>query len=568
MSGYQNNSIFWVETEKISANPFQPRREFSEEALNDLADSIRQYGVLQPLVVTRKEEETESGGYSVYYELIAGERRLRASRLAGLKQVPVIIRKQTDDKVRLELAIIENLQREDLNPIDRALAFEQLHKQFKLTHAEIGKRMGKSRVYVSNSIRLLSLPEDMREGLISGKITEGHTRPLLMLTDKPDEQSTLFKEIILKKMSVRDSEKIARKIAQDRVRKKEFLVDPRIRDYEVKLSENLGTRVQIEQKEHGGKITIDYFTLNDIESILASLQKEQREKEQKEHSLEKENNFDFLSGQVSVLGAQQKEAALKEVPTSSEDSTQASHLEESSRSKGEDFSGEDMGGDVSGGATERTDDTSQQEYSFERTKENAPEEAPLTHDKVSDRLSVELDQPSFEEENLSPERTPFSDGSEDLEIRGDEISSLQQADAYQESIDEEDLSFPNLKDDISRLGVDNGFSQEEVQVEDFAFDKVPQQETSSYEEPLLQQQEVPQYTPELTPSQNEFGQEAYTHPQNAYAEDSQHRAHAYGQGHYPNPAPQMQNYQNYQGGAAAPIQREEKRGGFFSRLFR
>lgn len=274
MTGYQNNSIFWIETEKIQPNPYQPRREFEPRALEDLADSVRQYGVLQPLVVTRKEMPMEHGhGMQVSYELIAGERRLRASKLAGLQQVPVIIRKDTDNKIKLELAIIENLQREDLNPIDRALAFEQLYKEFDLTHAQIGKKMGKSRVYVSNSLRLLSLPEEMRTGLMQGLITEGHTRPLLMLSDKPKEQLTLYKEIMLKKMSVRDSEKIARKVAQDKVRKKEFIVDPKIRDYEIRLSENLGTRVHIEPKEKGGKITIDYFTLKDLDSIMNSLKK-------------------------------------------------------------------------------------------------------------------------------------------------------------------------------------------------------------------------------------------------------------------------------------------------------
>lgn len=273
MSGYENNSIFWVETEKIGPNPFQPRREFEPGSLDDLADSIRQYGVLQPLVVTRKEEQNENGGYNVFYELIAGERRLRASRIAGLKQVPVIIRKETNNKIKLELAIIENLQREDLNPVDRALAFEQLYKEFNLTHAEIGKRMGKSRVYVSNSLRLLALPENIKQGLMNGNITEGHTRPLLMLADKPEEQQTLFKEIMTKNMSVRESEKIARSIAQDRVRKKEFIVDPRIRKFEKKLSENLGTRVQIAQGEKGGKITIDYFTLKDLEGILKAMNK-------------------------------------------------------------------------------------------------------------------------------------------------------------------------------------------------------------------------------------------------------------------------------------------------------
>jgi ParB family chromosome partitioning protein len=279
MSEYQNNSIFWVETTKIKPNPFQPRREFEPKALEDLADSIRQYGVLQPLVVTRKETlRPDDHGMDVHYELIAGERRLRASRIAGLAQVPIIIRKETDDKVKLELAIIENLQREDLNPIDRALAFEKLYKQFNLTHVEIGKRMGKSRVYVSNSIRLLSLPEEIKQGLMAGKITEGHTRPLLMLIDRPQEQTTLYKEIMVKKMSVRDAEKVARNIAQDRVRKKEFIIDPRIRDFEKKLSENLGTRVQIEPKENGGQITIDYFTLNDLEEILKSMRKVEREK--------------------------------------------------------------------------------------------------------------------------------------------------------------------------------------------------------------------------------------------------------------------------------------------------
>lgn len=274
MSSYHNNSIFWIETEKIKPNPYQPRREFEPKALEDLADSLRQYGVLQPLVVTRKEMPMEDGhGMSVYYELIAGERRLRASKIAGLQQVPVIIRKETDDKVKLELAIIENLQREDLNPIDRALAFEQLYKQFNLTHADIGKKMGKSRVYVSNSLRLLSLPKEIQQGLMNGRITEGHTRPLLMLSDKPEEQDTLYKEIMLKKMSVRESEKIARKIAQERVRKKEFIVDPRIQDYEKRLSENLGTRVHIEPKEKGGRITIDYFTLGDLDSIIDSLKK-------------------------------------------------------------------------------------------------------------------------------------------------------------------------------------------------------------------------------------------------------------------------------------------------------
>jgi len=266
-----HNSIFWVETDKIKPNPFQPRKEFDERALQDLADSIRQYGVLQPLVVTRREIESEDG-IAVEYELIAGERRLRASKLAKLPQVPVIIRATEDsDKEKLELAIIENLQREDLNPIDRANAFLKLHEEFKLTHGEIGKKMGKSREYVSNTLRLLSLPEEIRQALAEKKISEGHTRPLMMLVDRPAEQVTLFKEMVIKKLSVRESERIARGIATDKVRKKDYDFDPTIASYQEKLSESLGTRVSIEKKEVGGKIVIDYFSPNDLQTILELL---------------------------------------------------------------------------------------------------------------------------------------------------------------------------------------------------------------------------------------------------------------------------------------------------------
>ena len=141
------------------------------------------YGVLQPLTVTRKEVQKEDGGLATEYELIAGERRLRASKLAGLREVPALIRSQEDDdRVKLELSIIENLQREDLNPVDRARSFHQLAEQFGLKHAEIAKKMGKSREYVSNTLRLLSLPEDVLHALAEKKISEGHTRPLLMLS--------------------------------------------------------------------------------------------------------------------------------------------------------------------------------------------------------------------------------------------------------------------------------------------------------------------------------------------------------------------------------------------------
>lgn len=268
MSQLYNNSIFWVDIEKIKPNPFQPRREFDEARLKDLADSIRQYGVLQPLVVSRQEVQKEDGGIAVEYELIAGERRLRASKIAGVEQIPVIIRVGDDNMAKLEIAIIENLQREDLNAVERARAFMRLAEEFKFSHTDIGKKVGKSREYVSNTLRLLALPQEMLDALTSGKINEGHTRPILMLIDKPEEQMVLFKEIIFKKMTVRDAEKAARKIAVDRVRKKQYIPDPEIAEMEEKLQESLGTRVHIEKKENGGYITIDFFTNDDLHTIL------------------------------------------------------------------------------------------------------------------------------------------------------------------------------------------------------------------------------------------------------------------------------------------------------------
>lgn len=265
-----SNSIFWIEVEKINPNPYQPRKEFDEGKLRDLAESIKQYGILQPLVATRREREKEDGGLVVEYELIAGERRLRASKIANLVQVPVIIRSgEDDDKLKLELAIIENLQREDLNPVDRARAFQKLADEFRFKHVEIAKKIGKSREYVSNTLRLLALPEEMLNALAGRKITEGHTRPILMLADRPEEQVTLFKEIIFKKLTVREAEGIARRIAQDRVRKKNLLPDPEIMEIEDKLTEELGTRVQIDRKETGGKIVIDFFSNDDLRAILS-----------------------------------------------------------------------------------------------------------------------------------------------------------------------------------------------------------------------------------------------------------------------------------------------------------
>lgn len=272
MSRFYNDSIFWVEVDKIKPNPFQPRREFDEVQLRGLADSIRQYGVLQALVVTRNELIKDDGGISVEYELVAGERRLRASRLAGLQQVPVLIRTGDEtDLMKLELAIIENIQREDLSPVDRARAFDRLVKEFNFKHQEIGKKVGKSREYVSNSLRILSLPEYIINALSENKITEGHTRPLMMLVDRPQEQETLFKEIIFKKLNVREAESIARHIAVERARK---LIDQELIEIEDLFKEKLGTRVRIEKKENGGRVSIDFFNKDDLRALLERIGKE------------------------------------------------------------------------------------------------------------------------------------------------------------------------------------------------------------------------------------------------------------------------------------------------------
>ncbi len=278
MSNLYSNSIFWIDTDKIKPNPFQPRRDFDEARLADLALSIKQYGVLQPLTVSRLEVEKEDGGIVTEYELIAGERRLRAAKIAGVIQIPAIIRVGDTAMMKLELAIIENLQREDLNVVDRARAFFRLTTEFKFTHSEVAKKMGRSREYVSNTLRILSLGEDILNALSEGKITEGHTRPILMLADHPEEQIVLFKEILYKKITVREAERLARKIAYDRVRKKEFMPDPEITELEEEFQDKLGTRVHIDRKDLGGQIKIDFFSTEDLRMILDLIKKGETEK--------------------------------------------------------------------------------------------------------------------------------------------------------------------------------------------------------------------------------------------------------------------------------------------------
>ncbi|MDO8522952.1 MAG: ParB/RepB/Spo0J family partition protein [bacterium] len=264
----RKESVFWIELDRIVPNPYQPRREFEEGALKDLAESIREYGVLQPIVVTRKEKIGSDAGsrLAVEYELLAGERRLRAAKLIGLAQIPVIIRDDTSNKVKLELALVENLQREDLNPMEKARAFKKLIDEFGMLQREVAEKIGKSREVVANTLRLLTLPGDMQQAVAEGKISEGHTRPLLMLTDHPEDQKQLYSNILTSNLSVREAERAARSIAVERAR---AALDPDTRNLQQKLENALGTRVHIERKAKGnsGKISIEFFSEEELKSI-------------------------------------------------------------------------------------------------------------------------------------------------------------------------------------------------------------------------------------------------------------------------------------------------------------
>lgn len=265
-------SVFWIELDKIRPNPLQPRREFDETQLKELAESIREYGILQPIVVTRKELSSEGVGaaLTVEYELLAGERRLRAAKLIGLPQIPAIIRDDTSDNVKLELALVENLQRADLNPIEKARAFKRLIEQFGLRQADVAEKIGKSRELVANTLRLLALPETMQEAVATGKITEGHTRPLLMLSGHPDDQNQLYQNILASSLSVREAERAARFIARDRAR---ATLDPETRSLQEKLENVLGTRVEINKKARGGggRISIEFFSEEELKSIFEKI---------------------------------------------------------------------------------------------------------------------------------------------------------------------------------------------------------------------------------------------------------------------------------------------------------
>jgi len=249
----------------VEPSSMQPRTRFDEVRLEELAKSIRANGVVQPLLVRRK------GGA---YELIAGERRWRAAQLAGLTHVPVVVRSIPDDKV-LELALIENIQREDLNPIEEAQAYKKLIESIGMTQETLAERVGRDRSYITNYLRLLRLPDDIRGLIEEGKLSTGHARTLLGTSD-PDTQRRLARRIIERGLSVRETERLVRELdgtgSKTRVAKPKDN-DPNVRAAETKLRRHLGTQVRIAQKQNGqsGRIEIEFYNAADLERLFRLL---------------------------------------------------------------------------------------------------------------------------------------------------------------------------------------------------------------------------------------------------------------------------------------------------------
>jgi ParB family chromosome partitioning protein len=251
-----------VAIDKISANPFQPRRSFDEAKIAELAASIRDQGVIQPLLVRRNGDG---------YELVAGERRLRAAIQAGLKEVPVVLRDVSDNDA-LELALIENLQREDLNAIEEAEAYRRLHEQFHLNQEQIAEKIGKSRPAIANSMRLLMLPQEVQQEVASGKLSAGHARALLGLGTEAAIIAAA-REIIAKGLSARAAEKLAARFKIGRRKKHAAPLDADLRALVEQLQRSLGTKVRLLQAKgaNRGKIEIEYFSAQDLDRIVQRL---------------------------------------------------------------------------------------------------------------------------------------------------------------------------------------------------------------------------------------------------------------------------------------------------------
>jgi ParB family chromosome partitioning protein len=252
--------VIEVAVEDIVPNPFQPRLYFSEDKLFELSESIKEHGILQPLIVTKNSNHR--------YELIAGERRFQAAKLAQLKTVPVIVR-EAKDQEKFELAIIENVQRHDLNAIEEAKAYRKLIDEFGMSQEVVAKKMGKSRSAIANTTRLLQLPVDIQRALIEARITEGHAKALLSL-DNSEKQRALFEGIIKNSLTVRESETKAKEVSVHSY-KRTVAHDPVMREREERLMEVFGTKVKINKVGQGGRVVIEYYDESDFTHLLNRL---------------------------------------------------------------------------------------------------------------------------------------------------------------------------------------------------------------------------------------------------------------------------------------------------------
>ena len=246
---------------QIQPNPYQPRKTFNEASIDELARSVREHGIVQPLVVTRSGDK---------YKLIAGERRFRAAQKAGLTTVPVLIKEMMTEGDALQIALIENIQREDLNPIEEAMAYHQLHDDFQLTQEEISRRVGKERSTVANFLRLLKLPDPVKKLLASGQLSMGHARALLAI-ESPKKQEQLADRVVRKNLNVRQTEMLASESSPKTAEKKEKEKDVFTRDAEDKLQRTLRTKVEIDRRRRGGVIHIRYGSEDELIRVVDEL---------------------------------------------------------------------------------------------------------------------------------------------------------------------------------------------------------------------------------------------------------------------------------------------------------
>ncbi|MCF0147837.1 MAG: ParB/RepB/Spo0J family partition protein [Clostridium sp.] len=247
-----------IEINLIKSNEEQPRKSFDDVKIAELAQSIKEHGIIQPIILNKKDE---------YYTIVAGERRWRASKLLGLKEVPAIVMDLSDKDI-LEISLIENIQRQDLNPIEEALAYQKLLSDFNLTQEELSKRVGKSRVAISNTIRLTALCDTVKQYLIDEVITEGHGRALLAIED-PKLQCEIAQKVIDEKLSVREVEKLIKSMKSDKkTREKTREISPYYKDVTERLQNYFGTKVNISNKNNKGKIEIEYYSDEDLQRIL------------------------------------------------------------------------------------------------------------------------------------------------------------------------------------------------------------------------------------------------------------------------------------------------------------